>query len=549
MFSNEFVAGHDDARTGAASWATSGRTRPTPGTGAARAAARSTRCCCSTRATTAGLHGSRREQAARRRSRSRHRLGHLRPGRLRALRLPRRHLAADRRGALEDRAAGDDRQAPASSCSATRTSTACTPTGRCSLGDDPAARCPATRRAPAAPTSAATAATSSSASCARTCRGFWRFLDGVTRDADGTRDPPQRGGSPPRWSAAGRAARRSSLAPDGDDPEPRRGANDFGYHEHDRADALPGRRAHPPHQPARLARPQPGTARLVRDQPAPPDPAARPRVRDVADDRGGALAGGDDAERGLHFICLNANIQRQFEFIQHTWLNNPKFAGLYDDADPIAAPSIAAVRDLHDPDRRRSRARDRRAALRLGPGRRLLLPAGHRSASATWRGSAASRGTPRRPSARSARRRSSAGVAARARSTSVGARGSGSRAAGARRSCATGCTRAPARTSSCSGESNVCLGICSTATGTRGDSFVGQSTPLFSIGIRNGSVCTCTEQVEVDVLAPRASQPSRRAGSCPAGGAAAAARGSLASGAWRTSTASPVPRRAGTGRS
>lgn len=40
-------------------------------------------------------------------------------------------------------------------------------------------------------------------------------------------------------------------------------------------------------------------------------------------------------ERGLIFICLNANIARQFEFIQHTWLNNAKFSGLYDETDPL----------------------------------------------------------------------------------------------------------------------------------------------------------------------------------------------------------------------
>ncbi len=39
--------------------------------------------------------------------------------------------------------------------------------------------------------------------------------------------------------------------------------------------------------------------------------------------------------RGLHFICLNANIGRQFEFVQHTWANNPNFNGLYKDPDPI----------------------------------------------------------------------------------------------------------------------------------------------------------------------------------------------------------------------
>jgi deferrochelatase/peroxidase EfeB len=46
-----------------------------------------------------------------------------------------------------------------------------------------------------------------------------------------------------------------------------------------------------------------------------------------------------EEDRGLHFICLNANIARQFEFVNNTWLNNPKFAGLYDDADPLVGPS------------------------------------------------------------------------------------------------------------------------------------------------------------------------------------------------------------------
>ena len=41
-------------------------------------------------------------------------------------------------------------------------------------------------------------------------------------------------------------------------------------------------------------------------------------------------------ERGLHFICFNTHIGRQFEFIQHTWLNNPKFDGLCEDDDPMA---------------------------------------------------------------------------------------------------------------------------------------------------------------------------------------------------------------------
>ena len=43
-----------------------------------------------------------------------------------------------------------------------------------------------------------------------------------------------------------------------------------------------------------------------------------------------------DGEVGLHFICINANIENQFEFIQRTWSNNPKFHNLYDDPDPIS---------------------------------------------------------------------------------------------------------------------------------------------------------------------------------------------------------------------
>ena len=39
--------------------------------------------------------------------------------------------------------------------------------------------------------------------------------------------------------------------------------------------------------------------------------------------------------RGLYFICFNTNISRQFEFINHTWNNNAKFDGLYNDIDPI----------------------------------------------------------------------------------------------------------------------------------------------------------------------------------------------------------------------
>ena len=48
----------------------------------------------------------------------------------------------------------------------------------------------------------------------------------------------------------------------------------------------------------------------------------------------------DGAERGLVFIVLNASFRRQFEFVQQTWLNNPRFAGLYEERDPVVASVI-----------------------------------------------------------------------------------------------------------------------------------------------------------------------------------------------------------------
>jgi Dyp-type peroxidase family len=44
----------------------------------------------------------------------------------------------------------------------------------------------------------------------------------------------------------------------------------------------------------------------------------------------------DGVDRGLHFICFNTQLARQFEFIQHTWMNSTKFDGSYADDDPIA---------------------------------------------------------------------------------------------------------------------------------------------------------------------------------------------------------------------
>ena len=43
----------------------------------------------------------------------------------------------------------------------------------------------------------------------------------------------------------------------------------------------------------------------------------------------------DDRERGLLFMCINTDIERQFEFIQQNWVLNQHFATLFDEADPL----------------------------------------------------------------------------------------------------------------------------------------------------------------------------------------------------------------------
>jgi deferrochelatase/peroxidase EfeB len=70
----------------------------------------------------------------------------------------------------------------------------------------------------------------------------------------------------------------------------------------------------------------------------PQDEGGEPTPRPTDDD----LA----ASRGLRFICLNANISRQFEFIQTAWVANAKFDGL-DERDPLLgnrAPTLAGLR-------------------------------------------------------------------------------------------------------------------------------------------------------------------------------------------------------------
>jgi deferrochelatase/peroxidase EfeB len=167
--------------------------------------------------------------------------------------------------------------------------------------------------------------------------GFWSFLDQATRLADGTSD---------RKAATRLAAKIVGrwpggaplvLSPDLDDPT-LAAANDFGYFNTDPHGLRCPLGAHIRRaNPRDSLPPKPGTQASL-------DVTKRHRIiRRGREQRAAATSGPVDAPgsradaSGLHFICLNANIARQFEFIQGTWLNNAKFNGLYEEPDPLVS--------------------------------------------------------------------------------------------------------------------------------------------------------------------------------------------------------------------
>jgi Dyp-type peroxidase family len=167
---------------------------------------------------------------------------------------------------------------------------------------------------------------------AQDVHGFWQFLDEQSRGTDGTPAPTRK-----EWLAAKVVGRWPSgaplvLAPDADDPllDTAAKSNDFRYMPTD-----PDGMACPIGAHIRRANPRdsllptPARSEVI---------ANRHRLirrgRHYEDRRTDTWAP-NGIENGLCFLALNADIQRQFEFIQQTWLNSPKFGGLYEDKDPL----------------------------------------------------------------------------------------------------------------------------------------------------------------------------------------------------------------------
>jgi Dyp-type peroxidase family len=168
---------------------------------------------------------------------------------------------------------------------------------------------------------------------------FWQYLDQAAKQTNGSNNPTTR-----LQLAAKMVGRWPSGAPLVEAPEQDNPAlanqNDFLYHTTDADGVKCPFAAHIRRtNPRDALEPEPGSQEtldrtnrhriLRRGRAYGPPVAASMTPEDILN------APPDHQERGIHFICFNANIGRQFEFIQHTWINNPKFDGLYSEDDPL----------------------------------------------------------------------------------------------------------------------------------------------------------------------------------------------------------------------
>ena len=169
-------------------------------------------------------------------------------------------------------------------------------------------------------------------------REFWRFLEEVSQNPGGLSNPELR--LQLAAKIVGRWPSGTSLvqAPDRDDPNII-DKNNFAYHHLDAQGLRCPLGAHVRRSnPRDSLDPAPGTEksiainkthRLLRRGRTYGEPIS------ATFDPEEMLQNSPPGERGLHFICINANISRQFEFVQHAWVNNPKFSGLYEETDPL----------------------------------------------------------------------------------------------------------------------------------------------------------------------------------------------------------------------
>jgi Dyp-type peroxidase family len=158
---------------------------------------------------------------------------------------------------------------------------------------------------------------------------FWNFLDQATR-VNGVSDPTARDRLGAKFVGRWKSGAPLVLAPQKDNPALFE-ENNFGYTTNHDAQGF----ACPIGSHIRRSNPRDS---IGPDPQTALDTANRHRILRRGRSYGQRLADplvDDGQERGLQFICLNSDIERQFEFVQQTWANNPVFGGLYNEVDPL----------------------------------------------------------------------------------------------------------------------------------------------------------------------------------------------------------------------
>ena len=158
---------------------------------------------------------------------------------------------------------------------------------------------------------------------------FRHFVDEATRGLDGQLDRSASDRLAAKFVGRWQNGAPLAMSPDADDPT-LSAADDFGYRDSDAFGfkcpiGSHVRRSNPrdtlgPDGPTALK--TANRHRILRRGRSYGHRPADPRVADPID-------------RGLLFLCLNSDIERQFEFVQQTWINNPVFGGLNGEVDPL----------------------------------------------------------------------------------------------------------------------------------------------------------------------------------------------------------------------
>jgi Dyp-type peroxidase family len=164
---------------------------------------------------------------------------------------------------------------------------------------------------------------------AQNVAGFRHFMDEATRRLDGQLDQAASDRLAAKFVGRWQNGAPLVLSPDADDPT-LKDADDFGYRDSDAQGfkcpiGSHVRRSNPrdtlgPDGPTALK--TANRHRILRRGRSYGHRPKDPRVE-------------DNIDRGLLFLCLNSDIERQFEFCQQTWINNPVFGGLNGEVDPL----------------------------------------------------------------------------------------------------------------------------------------------------------------------------------------------------------------------